>query len=239
DYEDAKAYLLSGKLTEDVLIQEFLSGDEYGMEVHGSKGNYIISPPFRIFNTAEGQLNDPLGATTLKYGPILDEKFKVEELRKELLRLAEVMEFSGIMEVDLVLADGLWYILEINNRWSGLTTLITASQERLPYDVYMDQYEPGTVDLNDTKKLKFACQFKMPGADLRTLARIASEESVISVIQYEVRMPGQDPYFFNDAVTGGYESMEALLTGFEKLQQKYPEQISKELVDALIQKEGV
>ncbi|MCR5175867.1 MAG: ATP-grasp domain-containing protein, partial [Anaerovibrio sp.] len=46
DYEDAKAYLLSGKLTEDVLIQEFLSGDEYGMEVHGSKGNYIISPPF-------------------------------------------------------------------------------------------------------------------------------------------------------------------------------------------------
>ncbi len=238
DYEDAKEYLLSGKLTEDVLIQEFLAGEEYGMEVHGSSGNYIVSPPFRIFNTMEGQLNDPLGATTLKYGPILDEKLKVEELRKELRRLAEVMEFSGIMEVDLVRVGGAWYILEINSRWSGLTTLITASQGRLPYDVYMEQYAPGEIDLNDTKNLTFACQFKMPGADARVLAAIASEDSVTSVIRYEVRMPGKEPYFFNDAVTGGYASMEALLAGFRALQQKYPRHIGKHLVEALMEKEG-
>ncbi len=238
DYEDAKAYLLSEKLTEDVLIQEFLPGEEYGMEVHGSKGNYIISPPFRIFNTVEGQLNDPLGATTLKYGPILDEELKVEELRKELRRLAEVMEFSGIIEVDLIRAKGEWYILEINNRWSGLTTLITASQGRLPYDVYMEQYEPGKIDLNDTKKLTFACQFKMPGAENEALEKIAAEDSVISVIQYEVRMPGREPYFFNDAVTGGYRSMEALLAGFQALQRKYPGQIGKQLAEALTEKEG-
>ncbi len=239
DYEDAKEYLLSEKLTEDVLIQEFLPGEEYGMEVHGSKGNYIVSPPFRIFNTVEGQLNDPLGATTLKYGPILDEALKVEELRKELRRLAEVMEFSGIMEVDLVRAHGEWYILEINNRWSGLTTLITASQGRLPYDVYMEQYEPGNIDLNDTKNLTFACQFKMPGAEDEALEKIAAEDSVTSVIQYEVRMPDREPYFFNDAVTGGYASMDALLAGFQELQQKYPGQIGKHLADALTEKEGL
>jgi len=238
DFADAKDYLLSESLKEDVLIQEFLTGDEYGMEVHGCPGNYIISPPFRIFNTADGKLNDPLGATTLKYGPILDENLQVQELRPELLRLANVMGFCGIMEVDLIRAKGQWYILEINNRWSGLTTLITASQQRLPYDVYMEQYAPRMVDLNDTQNLKFACQFKMPGADEQALARIAAEESVVSVIQYEVRLPGKEPYFFNDAVTGGYASIETMIAGFRSLQQKYPQQINRELVEALAQKEA-
>lgn len=238
DFEDAKNYLLSGELVEDVIIEEFLEGEEYGAEVHGSKGNYVVSPPYRIFNTVKGELNDPLGATTLKYGPILDEKLKVEEVRAELKRMAELMEFSGIMEVDLVLVKGEWYILEINNRWSGLTTLITASQNRLPYDVYVEQVEPGTVDLNDPKNLSFACQFKMPKIDMETLTRIAAEPSMCSVIQYEVRLPGKEPYFFNDAVTGGYKTLPALLDGFEALQQKYPEQIPADLVKALREKEG-
>ena len=238
DFEDAKNYLLSEELVEDVIIEEFLDGEEYGAEVHGSKGNFVVSPPFRIFNTVKGELNDPLGATTLKYGPILDEEFKVEEIRAELKRMAEIMEFSGIMEVDLVRVKGEWVILEINNRWSGLTTLITASQNRLPYDVYVEQVEKGTVDLNDTKNLSFACQFKMPKIDIETLTKIAAEPSMCSVIQYEVRLPGKDPYFFNDAVTGGYKTLSALLDGFEALQKKYPEQIPADLVRALREKEG-
>ncbi len=238
DFEDAKNYLLSGELVEDVIIEEFLEGEEYGAEVHGSDGSFVVSPPYRIFNTVKGELNDPLGATTLKYGPILDEKLRVEEVRAELKRMAEIMGFSGIMEVDLVLVKGEWYILEINNRWSGLTTLITASQNRLPYDVYVEQVEPGAVDLNDTKNLSFACQFKMPKIDSETLARIAAEPSMCSVIQYEVRLPGKDPFYFNDTVTGGYKTLAALMDGFEALQQKYPEQIPAELVKALREKEG-
>ena len=238
DFEDAKNYLLSDELVEDVIIEEFLDGEEYGAEVHGSNGDYVVSPPYRIFNTVKGELNDPLGATTLKYGPILDEKLKVEEIRAELKRMAEIMEFSGIMEVDLVLVKGEWLILEINNRWSGLTTLITASQNRLPYDVYVEQVEKGAVDLNDTKNLSFACQFKMPKIDIETLTKIAAEPSMCSVIQYEVRLPGKDPYFFNDAVTGGYKTLAELLDGFDALQKKYPEQIPADLVKALREKEG-
>ncbi|MBQ6441752.1 MAG: ATP-grasp domain-containing protein [Lachnospiraceae bacterium] len=238
DFEDAKQYLLSDELVEDVVIEEFLDGEEYGAEVHGSKGNFVVSPPFRIFNTVKGELNDPLGATTLKYGPILDEKLKVEEVRAELKRMAELMDFSGIMEIDLVLVKGEWYILEINNRWSGLTTLITASQNRLPYDVYVEQVEKGSIDLNDTRNLSFACQFKMPQVDMDTLTKIAEEPCMCSVIQYEVRLPGKAPWIFNDAVTGGYKSMKDLLDGFAALQQKYPEQIPEDLVKALHEKEG-
>lgn len=238
DFEDAKSYLLSDQLTEDVLIEQFLDGEEYGAEVHGDRGEYFVSPPFRIFNTVPGQLNDPLGQTTLKYGPIQSPELHVDEVRKELKRMAEIMGFSGIMEVDLVLVKGEWYILEINSRWSGLTTLITASQGRLPYDVYMDEAVGAAIDYNDEKNLTYACQFKMPKVDAEVLSAIAEEPSMKSVIQYEVRMPGKDVFWFNDAVTGGYKTMEELLEGFSELQKKYPEQIPEFLVAALREKEG-
>jgi len=237
DYEDAKAYLLSDRLTEDVILEEFLEGEEYGAEVHGDRGNYYVSPPFRIFNTVPGQLNDPLGQTTIKYGPILDPKLHIEEVRSELKRLAELMGFSGIMEVDLVLVQDKWYILEINNRWSGLTTLITASQGRLPYDVYMDEAVGAAVDYNDTKNLSFSCQFKMPDVKEDTLSKIASEPSMKSIIKYDVRLPGREPFTFNDAVTGGYASMEELLAGLSSLQKKYPDEIPEALIKALKEKE--
>ncbi len=237
DFEDAKQYLLSDELVEDVLIEQFLDGEEYGAEVHGDRGKYYVSPPFRIFNTVPGQLNDPLGATTLKYGPILDPKLHIEEVRDELKRMAEMMQFSGIMEVDLVLVKGQWYILEINNRWSGLTTLITASQGRLPYDVYMDEAVGASTDYNNVNNLTYACQFKMPDVDKETLENIAAEDSMKSVIQYDVRLPGRDPFTFNDAVIGGFDSMNGLLEGFDALQKKYPEQIPAALVQALNEKE--
>jgi hypothetical protein len=237
DFEDAKQYLLSDELVEDVLIEQFLDGEEYGAEVHGDRGKYYVSPPFRIFNTVPGQLNDPLGATTLKYGPILDPKLHIEEVRDELKRMAEMMQFSGIMEVDLVLVKGQWYILEINNRWSGLTTLITASQGRLPYDVYMDEAVGASTDYNNTDNLTYACQFKMPDVDKETLENIAAEDSMKSVIQYDVRLPGRDPFTFNDAVIGGFDSMNGLLEGFDALQKKYPKQIPAALVQALNEKE--
>ena len=237
-FEEARDYLLSESLKEDVLIEEFLKGEEYGAEVHGDRGGYVVSPPYRIFNTVSGQLNDPLGATTLKYGPVLNEDLHIEELRGELRRMADIMGFSGIMEIDLVLVGGEWYILEINNRWSGLTTLITASQDRLPYDVYVSEAGSDPARRNDVKNLKYALQFKMKNASSDDLERISKESGMKSVIQYDVRLPGKEPFSFNDAVIGGYDSMKELLSGFEALQKKYPKMISGELTEALKEKEG-
>ena len=238
-YEDAKNYLLSQALTEDVVLEQFLQGKEYGAEIHGDRGRYHVSPPYRIFNTAPVQLNDPLGQTTVKYGPILDPDLHIDRVRNELLRLAELMQLSGIIEVDLILAGGEWYILEINNRWSGLTTLITASQGRLPYDVYMDEAVGTDVDYGLPENLNYACQFKLPQADTQVLEAIAGEEEMKSIIQYEVRMKGRDPFVFSDAVIAGYATMGDLLQGFAALQAKYPDQIREELVQALIREEAV
>ena len=199
-YEEAQQYLLSDELKEDVLIEEFLEGEEFGSEIHGDRGQYTVSPPFHIFNTRPGTLNDPLGAATIKYGPVLDDKLHVPELIAELERLADVMGFSGIVEVDLMLVEGVWFILEVNSRWSGITTLVTASQGRYPYDVYADEAQkmlsPEDHRTDNIPAPVFACQFKMREAGDEVLSKFAAEEAVSSLIQYEVCLPGREPYVF-------------------------------------------
>ena len=233
-FEQAKEYLLSEKNSGDVIIEQFIKGEEFGTEVHGCKGNYHVMPPYRIFSTANNELNDPLGMTTLKYGPILDESYNVPALQSELKRLAEVMGFAGIMQVDLMYANGEWYIIEINSRWSGMTTLVTASQGRLPYDVYVEQETGSPVNYSDAKNLSFSCQFKMADADDVLLEKIAAEEKITSVISYEVVRPNIPKFRFNDCVISGFGSMTEMAEYLCYLQKQYPDQILSETSEALL-----
>ena len=238
-YEEARQYLLSDEVDEDVVIEEFLQGEEFGAEIHGDRGNYYVSPPYHIFSTRKGNLNDPLGSTTIKYGPVLDEKLHIAELRAELERLADVMGFSGIVEVDLMLVNGEWFILEVNNRWSGITTLVTASRGIYPYEVYVEEAQKkiSPRDLaEDIRKPVFSCQFKMKEASEEVLSEFAGEDPVHNVIQYEVCLPGQKPFVFLETVITGFSSLEEMADGFAGLQEKYPDHIPAELAEALREK---
>lgn len=233
-YEEAKDYLLSEKNDGDVIIEQFIKGEEFGTEVHGCKGNYHVMPPYKVFSTAHNEVNDPLGMTTLKYGPILDEKYDIPSLQKELKRLAETMGFAGIMQIDLMYADGAWYIIEINSRWSGMTTLITASQGRLPYEAYIEQETGSDTDYSDPGNLTFSCQFKMADASDQLLEQIAEEDRISSVISYEVVRPNIPTFRFNDCVISGFGGLREMADYLCSLQKKYPEQISAEVPEALL-----
>ena len=67
-YEEAEAFLLSGAFDKNAIVERLLEGEEYGVEIHGCGGKYIVSPPYRKLSYEEDVVNDPLGATTLKYG---------------------------------------------------------------------------------------------------------------------------------------------------------------------------
>ena len=237
--EEARQFLLSDALHEDVLIEEFLNGEEFGAEIHGDAGHYTVSAPFRIFSAQKGAINDPLGASTIKYGPILDEALHVPEIMAELKRMADVMGFSGIVEVDLMLVKGVWYILEVNNRWSGITNLVTASQGRYPYDVYVEEAEDVLTEkapADERTAPVYACQFQMKEASEEVLAAFAAEEKVNSVLEYAVHLPGEEPFVFLNTVIAGFASLEEMTEGFAELQRKYPEHISSEQVEALREK---
>lgn len=232
-YEDAREYLLSENNKEDVIVEQFLKGEEFGTEVHGMKGNYSVLPPFRLYSTGTNELNDPLGLTTVKYGPILDEKYHVEEIQETVRRMAELMDFAGSLQVDLMFVNDKWYIIEINSRWSGMTTLMCGAEGRLPYDIYVDQIDSNSKNYSNPKNLKFACQFKMGEASTEVLEEVSKEPGISSVIQYEVIRPERPKFVFSDVVISGFDTLEQLIDGLESIQKKYPEQIAEQIVTSL------
>ena len=54
--------------------------------------------------------------------------------------MAQSLKFEGTVQVDLVYRAGEWYIIEINPRWSGMTTTTAAMEGRNPLSILWTAY---------------------------------------------------------------------------------------------------
>ena len=233
DFEEAKSYLMSDKNREDLIVEEMLKGQEYGTEIHGCKGHYNVLPPFMKFTTDNSDVIDPLGLTTLKFGPMTGDKYHSDVLISELTRMAGLLDLAGNNNLDLMLCGDKWYIIEINARWSGVTTLTACCENRSPYAVYLEQYTGSKKDYTDIENLRIACNFKMSGGSDEMLKRLSEHDKVDSVIHYEIIRNDDSRYFFNDVIIGGFDGFVEMYETLEKLQLAFPEEISPDVVTAI------
>ena len=140
NFEEALGILRSKKTTSDRIIEEMISGDQFGCEIYGTsagtfdgksgEGDYKILPPF-LFSVNQYGITSP--KQSVKIGPFLEEnealneKYKLSELRKMLLKLAKALKLDGIAQVDLVFTGEKWFVVEVNPRLSGMSTTYAAS----------------------------------------------------------------------------------------------------------------
>lgn len=134
-YEEVLAFLDSDKNDTDVLVEEFVKGEQFGTEIHGRKGRYSVLPPIALSVNDEG-ITEQRGA--IKFGPVTKESYQFEKVQETLLAMAQKLGFEGTVQVDLVYKDGEWYVIEINPRWSGMTPLTAAMEGRSPYAIFVD-----------------------------------------------------------------------------------------------------
>ena len=222
-------YLDSDAFEGDVLIERFLKGDEYGFEIHARKDGYDVLPPFRLEKTETGDVNDPIGLSTIKYGPLTSKTLAIEEARGELVRLANLMCFTGITQVDMMKTDEGWYVIEINTRWSGMSSLTAAAENRRQYDIYVDQLLDGRLRYDDPENLTCACQFKVSDADDALLEKLCADRNVSSAFRCEMN----NGYTFAEIVISGFDSIRAMADKLQSIQQTYPAHISPKLHEAL------
>ena len=112
-YSEAYGYLNSKKNNSNRLIEKFLQGQQFGAEIYGSDGNYTIMPPFTLSVNQYGITSPKLCQKT---GPVRAQEYKLDELKKELLRFAQCLKLNGYAQVDLIFSNKKWYIIEINPR---------------------------------------------------------------------------------------------------------------------------
>ena len=104
-YSEAYGYLNSKKNNSNRLIEKFLQGQQFGTEIYGSGGNYTIMPPFTLSVNQYGITSPKLCRKT---GPVRAPEYKLDELKKELLRLAQSLKLNGYAQVDLIFSDEKW-----------------------------------------------------------------------------------------------------------------------------------
>ncbi len=121
-----KNYLESKKFNSNRLVEEFLDGPQFGTEVHVTKradgaASVDVFPPL-LYSVNQYGICSP--KQSVKLGPLTMPRFKCDELKSELERLARLLDFEGIAQVDLVFHKDKWHVIEINPRLSGSSAAI-------------------------------------------------------------------------------------------------------------------
>lgn len=159
-------YLNSKKNNSDRIVEEYISGEQYGTEIYGTAGNYTILPPLKFGLNKYGITSPKLSTKT---GPFYEH---FDSLKTELLRLAGELNFNGAAQVDLVLHNDKWFIIEINPRLSGMTMTYSAACGLSVYDML---YESCVEHKNiKTEKIKSVINQKKPlmtADDLKTFSK--------------------------------------------------------------------
>jgi len=178
NFEDAKKYLYSRRNNSDRIVEELIHGEQFGTEIHGTKGNYRVFPPL-MFSVNKYGITSP--KQSVKIGPVTNEKYKIAELKEQLEKMANALDFSGIAQVDLVFSNEKWYIIEINPRISGMTSTYAASEEKTIPEILVDS----VLQKNDETSLNKVMNFKMPILEEEVLKKIKEFDSVKQIFQIE------------------------------------------------------
>lgn len=114
-YGEVAGYLNSKRNNSNRLIEDFITGRQFGLEIYGVPGSYTVLPPFE-FSVNQYGITSP--KQSVKFGPC--ELPAV--LRDMMFKLAEGLGLCGVAQVDLILDEnGDWHIIEVNPRLSGMS----------------------------------------------------------------------------------------------------------------------
>jgi len=229
NYNEAVEILTSMENDTDVLVEEYLQGEHFGTEIHGALGKYNIIPPLKLSVNDDGVV-DPF--KSIKFGPVLNQEYKILELQDLLRKLAETYKFEGTAQIDLIFSNGKWYIVDINPRLSYMTdTIGFAMQQRSSYKVYVDS-ALGTTEEFTNAKIKYAINFKVKKLEIDLLDKVNAYPGICQSKMTNTFRQGNFNEL-NDLVLGGYDSKEEAYDDLMNFDKLFPEIVPSHVISTV------
>ncbi len=215
----------------DVMVEEKLSGISFGAEVFGGSGKYYAFPPFMVSSAADG-IGDPF--TGMRFGPITEEKYHVNELKEMLLRLARLLRVEGNANVDLMFHEGEWYVIEVNPRFSLLSQLIAVSQNRNFFDLLIGMAAKPEETGVMKEPLGFSFDFKTPSTSDEELEKMVSDIPFIrSVMRWSGQVSETETRATCEFILGGFSDRSELLDIVKKMHDRFGELVTDGLLEKI------
>ena len=225
-YEQVENFLNSDQNASDVMVEELIQGEQFGTEIHGIEGRYSVLPPI-AFSVNKDGITDPL--SSVKFGPVTDPSYHFEKVQEILLNMAQTLKFEGTVQVDLVYRNGEWYIIEINPRWSGMTTTTAAMEGRNPLSIFVDSILGTDKNYSMKRNLKYALNFKMKARSQEDLVRLYENPHVDYIMQLETAVVGMEKINYCEVVISTGQGKEDILNILNELGEEFPGLVSDEV----------
>ena len=226
-YEEAEKILFDYKGESDLVVEEWISGDSFGIEVWGVPGSYMVLDPIKFTVTGDG-VTDPF--TSYKIGPFTDPSYDVEGLKKEIERMAGELGLCGAAEIDLIYHEGKWYIVEINARCSYLTPASTSMAGMGMFDPYI---RTALGKLDEKIKNRYVLDFKTKRLPEELIDELWEKCPIIcSIMNASFRNSPDEEIEMCEFVVGGVDTVDELLSGLSDMREKYPDVVSENVINA-------
>ena len=135
--------------------------------------------------------------------------------------------------------NGEWFIIEINPRWSGMTTTTAAMEGRNPLAIFVDSILGTDKNYSMKRNLKYALNFKMKARIQEELVRLYENPHVDYIMQLETTVTGMEKINYCEVVISTDQGKEDILNVLNELGEEFPGLVSDEVkanAGTLIQK---
>lgn len=107
---------ISAQFSEDIVVQQYLEGPSFSVEVIGKPGNYVSLQATDLYMDSDYDCSGVTAPTTL-------ESSHIHELHDQAIAIAEEISLHGIMDLEVILHNGQLKILEIDARFPSQTPI--------------------------------------------------------------------------------------------------------------------
>lgn len=168
--EQVEAFLKSRPVEENWVVQEFLSGPSYSIEIIGVPGNY------RTYEITQIHMDEVYDCKRVT-APCLLPDSVVKQFSDMAVKLAELVNLHGIMDVEVIEDEGILKVLEIDARVPSQTPIAVLHSSGVNLLTELrDLFEYGkfspleSINVFGNGKTRFASfeHFKLTGKKLKT-----------------------------------------------------------------------
>lgn len=202
DFDDAVKVLDEWKPDSDILVEEKVDGEIFGIEIYGAEGHYHVTEPV-IFSVDGDTAADALDI--VKEGPVTDEKYRIPHLKAEMIRMADLYGLNGFAQADLIFSQGEWYFIEINARYTLMSDISAAIEGKDVISLY-GELATGQIGGAEDNPCSFAIDFKTRLLDREVIRRLCKKyPCIVSVMRVQTAVSSIGPAEYCEFVMAGEE----------------------------------
>jgi len=119
-----------------VILEPFIEGTEYSIDIFSHNNKHIVYPPIYKGEVTTDNFSHPM--LKLRVTPPPNKNELLNKLIEKGIRVSKAIKSTGWVNIDMIVSNNKIYVLEVNARFSGTTRITYMATEINPYKITLE-----------------------------------------------------------------------------------------------------